>query len=82
MSTKSTKRSISRLWWLYNIPSPSQRLKKVIWLKDLYIFKDYKTKVLTKLFDYNKGKLTLQSFLSKDNNKKESKTLTSICTNS
>ena len=30
--------------------------KKVIWVKNLWIFEDYKVKVLTKLSNYNKDK--------------------------
>lgn len=47
---------------------------EVIWVKDLRIFEDYKSKIATKLPDYNNGIPTFQGFLLGDNDedKKES----------
>lgn len=53
--------------------------KKVIQIKDLRIFEDYKTKASTELPDYDAGKPTFQGFLSEDNDKKEPKELMSTC---
>lgn len=52
---------------------------KVIWVKDLRIFEDYKTKALTEFPDYNEDKPPFQDFLSKENDEEEEpKGLTSI----
>lgn len=56
-------------------------LREVILIKDLQIFKNYKTKTFIKLLNYNKRKLTCQDFFSKNYDKK-SKELMSTYTNS
>ena len=50
--------------------------QKVIWVKDLWIFKNYKAKKSIKLTDYSDNMPTFQGFLLKDNNKKEPKSYT------
>lgn len=37
--------------------------KNIIWVKNLYIFKNYKIKASSKFFDYNESKLKFQGFL-------------------
>ena len=45
--------------------------KKVIWVKNLHIFEDYKSKFSTKLPDYSKGTSTFQGFLLADNDNEQ-----------
>lgn len=47
--------------------------QKVIWVKNLQIFKNYKAKKSTKLSDYSDDMPTFQRFLLENNNKKEPK---------
>lgn len=54
---------------LYRVHIKSQ--KKVIWVKNLRIFKDDKTKATTELPDYNNDIPTFQRFLFEDNNEEE-----------
>lgn len=49
--------------------------KKVIQVKNLYIFKDYKSKFSTKLLDYSEDTPTFQRFLLVDNDNKQLKDL-------
>ena len=53
--------------------------KKVIQVKDLRIFEDYKTKASNELPDYDEGKPTFQGFLFEDNDEEGSEELTSTC---
>lgn len=53
---------------IYQVQIKNQ--KKVIRVKDLCIFKDYKIKTSIKLPDYNNDKPTFQGFFSKNNDKK------------
>lgn len=48
---------------------------KVIQVKNLWIFKDYKSKSATKLPDYNDGTLTFQKFMLDNNNNDKEKNL-------
>ena len=53
--------------------------KKVIQVKYLRIFEDYKTKASSELPDYNEGKPTFQGFFTEDKDEKRSEELTSTC---
>ncbi len=53
--------------------------KKVIRVKNLCIFEDYKTKASIELPDCNEGKPTFQGFLSEYNDEERSEELTSTC---
>lgn len=62
------------IYWVY-----IKNQKKVIRVKDLCIFEDYKTKTSTELPDYDNDKPTFQGFLSEDNDEQRSEKLSSIC---
>lgn len=60
---------------IYQVYVKNQNQKKVIKVKNLYIFEDYKTKTSTELSDYNDNKPIFQCFFSKDNNEESEKLL-------
>lgn len=62
------------IYWLY-----LKDQKKVIWVKTLCIFEDYKSKFSTKLPDYSEDTSIFQRFLLADNNNKQLEDLLLTC---
>ena len=62
------------IYWVY-----LKDQKKVIWVKDLRIFEDYKSKLSTEFLDYNKDTPIFQGFLLANNNNKQLKDLLLTC---
>ncbi len=54
---------------IYRVYIKSQ--KKVILVKNILIFEDYKTKTTTEVSDYDEGTPTFQGFLFEDNDEEE-----------